>query len=221
MSNEVIKFSCPDKIRAGNEVVWPTLKIGSLKDKRRITFHWDDDTVKVIGAHMISPNVFEFEPSNDQKIWYLKWTVSQKAKQCTKSAYITIEKITSNNIMIWLSRILATTLFIIPLVLYILSAASFNPINKIITVEVSFIGYTLSIPLLLILLILSWSSKATEFIKRLFAIKTTEKLNYSQKGISGGLKIMPGETKGDTNNMEDNYYEIVKTSDEVSWKEVF
>lgn len=111
----MIKIRHPKYLFAGDEIVCPALEFRNFKDRCRITFHWGDDYISVVGANMVKPNVFEFNPSSDVEQWYLKYAVSQNAAPSEKSPYITIETIKSNKWQIYLLRAVALILIFVPL----------------------------------------------------------------------------------------------------------
>ncbi len=184
-TQEEIIIKYPNCLYAGDEITCEVITIPKHKYTKRVTFHWADNSVQVIGAHMIQPNVFEFPPSQDNITWYLKYTAKQSLKNSKKQLYVTIDTIKINTFYIWTIRILLSLLFIIPIVLM------FEPVKEFITNHLKIIlsigEFTLPISLNFILLVILWSNKTTEFMKRLFMLPINKRIEYDGKIISNGF----------------------------------
>ena len=113
----MIQFRYPKALHVGDEVAGLALKLPESKHIIRITFLWgNNDYIKVLGAHMVRPNVFEFPPHKDEQPWYLKFAVSSDAQPCQKIPYLTIHELRTKTWPVWLARIAASILFLASLV---------------------------------------------------------------------------------------------------------
>jgi len=182
----MIKFRHPLKIRAGDDAVFLAIRLKGIKHKTRLTFHWGDDSVKVLGAPMIAPNIFEFNPIK-QGGWFLKYAVSQEAKPSFKRLYITVETIKSRQIFIWIARVIAILALLLPIGISLLKIYSYE-IYSASKLAITVGSFTFSFPIMIIIAFLLWSKKITEYINRLFSITErasgTELIEYEGKGMS-------------------------------------
>ena len=101
----MLKFSYPLKVIPGDEIVCPAIKTEPLKETIRVTFHWGDPLIQVMGAKMIAPNVFEFGPDKNARCWYLKYTVAQTTLPAKKTVYLTVDIVKTNAALVWTARI--------------------------------------------------------------------------------------------------------------------
>ena len=180
----MIDIKHPKYVFAGDEVVCPAIEINSSDDALRITFHWGDDCIKVVGANMLEPNIFEFPPDQKHRRWYMKYAISQETKPSEKTPYITVDVIKTNWWQVVLFRTIAVILVLVPLVAYILKTIESSTIGNIFQVDISFGSLAISLPVGILLFVVLWSSKFTELIKRLSTIKETKKLDYGGKTFS-------------------------------------
>ena len=199
----MIKFKHPLKIRAGDDSVFLGIELKDIKCKTRLTFHWGDDSVKVLGAPMIAPNIFEFDPIKEGG-WFLKYAVSQDAKPSCKRLYITVEQIKSRAIFIWFARIIAILALLLPIGLLLLQTLNRDFYSKS-RLGLTFGSFTFSFPVMFIIATLLWSKRVTEYINRLFSI--------TQRAF--GTKLIEYEGKG----MSDRAIEIVEQSSVINGEE--
>lgn len=179
----MIKITHPKILYAGDEIVCPSIEIAPSKDTLRVSFHWGDDYIKVIGANMLEPNIFEFPPANTRNIWFLKYTVSQDTQPAEKTPYITVEVVKTNKFKIKIIKFISIMLIIIPIIISILKAFNSNILSSI-NFDISIGSLVFSFPLALFILIFFWSKKYTELITRLSTIKEEKKLDYNGKAFS-------------------------------------
>lgn len=174
-------FNVPNMMHPGDEIVRRTLVIKPHKKTLRISFVWGDDSIKVVGAHMVEHNVFEFPPDEETRSWYLKFCAdSQIPVDCEKQIYINVDVIYQNKWIYYSSKTLA----------YSLIALSFLPIISTFLNEKTFLSLSVSgafsipIPVVTVISFILLSRKINVAIQRLANIKLTINAKYNEKAIT-------------------------------------
>ena len=185
----MLQFKHPKKIKAGDELIDIGLKISNEKRKTRLTFNWGDDSIKVIGANMVRPNVFEFKAvKNNESNWFIKYCASQDAKPSKKRLYVTVEEIRTRKLLIWLMRGIGILFLILPVLIFIFQTYYRGRYYNFFNFSINIGDLTLSVPVMLAVTIFLWSKKTSEYISRLMTVSQkateTEIVEYQAKGMS-------------------------------------
>lgn len=199
---------------AGDELAEIALKLEPSRKPVAIKYLWgDNDKIKVLGAHMIKPNEFIFPPHHDEQFWYLKFSVSSGLKDCVKVPYITVHELKSNRLLVYLARVIATCIFFIPLILLVMRYMG-HDFSDYLKLNLQFGSYAIGLPLTLLLLLVSWSTKVTDFIRRLFSLSTEYTEQYRRKGVANlafePMEILEfrGSEQIQINNLWSNWKEV-------------
>lgn len=195
-------FNVPNLMHPGDETIKRALAIRPHKKKIGITFLWGDQSIKVVGAHMIEPNIFEFPSDEETRTWYLKFCVDNSvAVDCKKQVYINVDVISQNKWIYYPARIAA----------YSLIALSFLPVistllNEGIFLSLSIAGaFSIPIPLVTIISFILLSRRINVAIQRLSSIKLTTNTKYNEKAITDPDNIQLQTIKIVKKNI-DNYH---------------
>lgn len=186
----LIDFNVPDNLHPGQEKVIESLKIAEHKNTLKIKFHWGDDSIKVVGAHMIEPNIFEFPASDKITSWYLKFCASEMIRiECDKEVYISVEEIFRNERIVKFSKFLSYFLIGISFLPLIFSTIDFFTSE---TEKLKLIYGPISIPLpiVTILSFIILNKRISVVIDRLANIKLTTNSKYIEKAISDPKSIL-------------------------------
>lgn len=216
----MIQIRYPKRIKARDDLILIGIKLKNLKNKTRLTFLWGDDSIKVLGANMISPNVFEFAPTRKEDLWYLKYSASQDAKPSAKRLYVSVEKIKSRKIIIWVMRIISLLFVILPIIFFY-QVFEFSSLEFLLF-DISIGSISVSLPVMSILSVFLWSRRVTEYVNRIFSISEkaaeTEIEEYSGKGMSNNpIKIIEQNNNENAENNDDNFSSWI--SIKPQWRE--
>lgn len=90
---------------------------------------------------------------------------------------------------VYVARGAAVVLFLLPIIVLLarLSGGDFNNAPEI---QLGIGSLVISLPITFVLLFVTWSSKVTEFIKRLFSFSTEIAVHYRAKGVSESYEPM-------------------------------
>jgi hypothetical protein len=180
----LIDFNIPEILHPGQEKVFETIKLAPHTNTIRITFHWGDNSIKVLGAHMIEPNIFEFPPSEKITNWFLKFCVSELCRiECDKEVYISVSEIFRNEKIKKWSNFIAYSLIgisFLPLILSLIDFfTSWSNNLKLVYGPIS-----IPLPIVTIFSLIILNKRISTIIERLSMIKLTTKTKYVEKGVS-------------------------------------
>ena len=190
-SNSYISnLNVPQTLHPGQEVIRCAFNLKAHSKALRISFFWGDDTLRVVGAHMIRPNIFEFPPDEQDISWYLKFCASETIRiECDKEVYIGVEEIIDNKIYrriaIGLSYFLITLSFL-PLIINLIEF--FN--NNEYTASLVFWGISIPIPIVTIFSFILLNNRITRIIKNLSHIKLTSNSKFVEKMVSNPNELL-------------------------------
>ena len=206
----MIQIKHPKKIKAGDELINLGLKVSNIKQKTRLTFNWGDDNIKVIGANMLSPNIFEFAPVKGENNWYIKYCASQDAKPATKRLYVTVETIKTRKILIWIMRGIGILFLLLPVMILIGQMYFEGRFSNYLNMSINIGSLSLSVPVMFIITIFLWSRKFTEYISRIMSVSDkaakTEIQEYQSKGMSYiPIKILDQNSNDSADNLDTNF----------------
>jgi len=180
----LLGFNIPETLHPGQEKVFETLKLAKHKNTLKITFHWSDNSIKVVGAHMVDSNKFEFPASEKITNWYLKFCVPESLNiECNKDVYITVEEVFKNDRLRLYSRILASVLIgvsFLPIILYLIDFFRSNS-EKL---SLSYGPISIPLPLVTIISIILLNKRISIIIERLSNIKLIINTKYVEKGLT-------------------------------------
>jgi hypothetical protein len=206
----MIQITHPKKIKAGDELINLGLKVSDIKQKTRLTFNWGDDNIKVIGANMVSPNIFEFAPVKRENNWYIKYCASQDAKPATKRLYVTVETIQTRKILIWIMRGIGILFLLLPVIVLIGQMYFEGRLSNYFNLSINLGSLSLSVPVMFIITIFLWSRKFTEYISRIMSVSEkaakTEIIEREGKGMSYiPIKILDQNSNDSDDNLDTNF----------------
>jgi hypothetical protein len=183
-SSYLIDFNIPDTLHPGQEKVIETLKLAKHKNSLNIKFHWGDNSIKVVGAHMVESNVFEFPASEKVTSWYLKFCVPDTIHlECDKEVYISVEEVFKNEKIRMYSRILAFVLIGLSFVPLVFSLIDFFT-SDIEQLKIVYGPLSIPLPIITILSLIILNKRITVIIKRLSNIKLTINTKFIEKGVT-------------------------------------
>jgi len=180
----LLDFNVPDTLHPGQEKVFETLKLAKHKNSLRITFHWSDNSIKVVGAHMVDSNTFEFPASERITSWYLKFCVPESLNiECDKEVYISVEEVFKNDRIRKYSRILAGILIGLSFLPIIFSLIDFFS-NESEKLQLAYGPISIPLPIVTIISLIILNKRISVIIERLSNIKLTMNTKYVEKGVT-------------------------------------
>lgn len=180
----LLDFNVPDTLHPGQEKVFETLKLAKHKNSLKITFHWGDNSIKVVGSLMIEPNVFEFPASESITSWYLKFCVPDSINlECDKEVYISVEEVFKNDNIRLYSRILGFALIGLSFLPIIFSLIDFFSSNSE-KLRLAYGPISIPLPIVTIISLIVLNKRISVIIERLSNIKLTINTKFIEKGVT-------------------------------------
>ncbi len=180
----------PETIHPGQEIIHNSITISAHEKPLKLNFLWGDDSIRVVGAHMVTPNNFEFPPSTEDISWYLKFCASQEIRiECDKQVYVNVEEINENKKIVKIAKWVG----------YSLIALSFLPLiinfiqiffNESYQVNLNFWGISVPIPIATIFSFVLLNRRITRIITNLSNIQLTSNTKFIEKGISNPNELV-------------------------------
>lgn len=184
------RLETPEEIHPGEEKIIPSISIREHDKPLRISFLWGDDSIKVVGAHMVEPNKFEFPPAQKDISWYLKFCASQEIKiECDKQVYINVEEIIENKKIVRFAKIgrnILIGLSFLPLIVNFVQWIT----QENYAVSMNFWGISVPIPIATVLSLILLNRRITRIINNLSSIKLTSNAKFVEKGIGNSNELV-------------------------------
>lgn len=198
-------LSIPNTIHPGQEIIHNTITISANEKPLKISFLWGDESIRVVGAHMVQPNCFEFPPSTKDSMWYLKFCASQDIRiESDKQVYINVEEIIENKRIVIAARWLGYSLIVLSFLPLIINFIQFL-FDESEKASLTFWGISIPIPIATIFSFIILNGRISKIITNLSNIKLTSNTKFVEKGISNPNELIIRSLRVRFDNRLKNY----------------